>query len=156
MLCAFTGHRPKRLPWGSKEEDPRCQALKVLMEKAVEQAVQRGCTSFVCGMAQGCDTWFAQIVLDMGYPLTAILPCAGQADRWSEEDRLRYEALLSRCNDVITLEDDYSEGCMLRRNHAMVDMADVLISVYDGCGGGTGSTVSYARRLGLEIIPVWL
>ena len=28
ICCAFTGHRPARLPWGAHESDPRCLALK--------------------------------------------------------------------------------------------------------------------------------
>lgn len=26
--CAFTGHRPKKFPWGCNEADARCAALK--------------------------------------------------------------------------------------------------------------------------------
>ena len=26
--CCFTGHRPNKLPWGYREEDPRCLLLK--------------------------------------------------------------------------------------------------------------------------------
>lgn len=156
MFCAFTGHRPQRLPWGSRESDPRCCALKVMLAQAVDAAAACGCTSFLCGMALGCDTWFAEAVLQKGYALTAMLPCPGQADRWSAADRARYEALLSRCDEICVLEDAYSSGCMLRRNRAMIDKAHMLISVYDGQGGGTGSTVRYAVQRGIEIIPVWL
>ena len=28
--CCFTGHRPDKLPWGSRESDPRCLTLKNL------------------------------------------------------------------------------------------------------------------------------
>lgn len=156
MLCAFTGHRPQRLPWGDREEDPRCQALKVLIAKAVERAAQRGCTEFMCGMARGCDTWFAEAVLARGCHLIAMLPCPGQADRWLKKDVARYEELLQRCSEVVVLEDCYSNGCMLRRNRAMIERADMLISVYDGCGGGTANAVSYAKARGLEIDAVWL
>ena len=54
------------------------------------------------------------------------------------------------------LDDVYSEGCMLRRNRAMVDRADILITVYDGSGGGTGSTIAYANARGVEVLPVWV
>ena len=27
--CCFTGHRPAKLPWGSRESDPRCTELKL-------------------------------------------------------------------------------------------------------------------------------
>ena len=156
MLCAFTGHRPQRLPWGGREEDPRCHALKILLSEAVEAAATRGCTGFLCGMALGCDTWFAEIVLEKGLKLAAMLPCPGQADHWPKKDRARYEGLLARCDEIIVLEPAYSDGCMLRRNRAMIERADILISVYDGCGGGTGNTVSYAKERGLEIMPIWV
>lgn len=156
MLCAFTGHRPQRLPWGGREEDPRCQALKVLISEAVDRAAERGCTGFLCGMARGCDTWFAESVLGKGLPLIAMLPCPGQADLWPRKDRTRYETLLSQCSEICVVEEAYSQGCMLRRNKAMIDRAALLISVYDGQGGGTGNAVAYASERGLEILPIWL
>lgn len=156
MLCAFTGHRPRRLPWGGREDDPRCRALKVLLSQSVDQAAALGCEAFICGMALGCDTWFAEAVLEKGLKLIAMLPCPGQADRWSEKDRVRYDGILARCSEICVLESAYSDGCMLRRNRAMIDKADVLISVYDGCGGGTGNAVRYAKERGIEILPIWL
>lgn len=156
MICAFTGHRPQRLPWGSREEDPRCLALKQLMDEAVAQAVARGCDTFLCGMARGCDTYFAEAVLQRGLRLEAVVPCPEQADRWPQADKARYKKILLQCGSIRVLENAYSEGCMIRRNEAMVDMADILITVYDGSGGGTGSAVAYAREKGVEIIPLWL
>ena len=161
MVCAFTGHRPQRLPWGQREEDPRCRALKTLLYSAVLQASAQGCETFLCGMALGCDTYFAETVLrrkeqDPSLRLVAMLPCPEQARRWPEQDRRRYEALLAQCDRVRVLEPCYSEGCMLRRNRAMVDEAQLLISVFDGQPGGTASTVRYARERGVGILPVWV
>lgn len=120
-----------------------------------------GCRTFLCGMALGGDTYFAEAVLleresSPKLRLEAVLPCPEQARRWSKLDRDRHARLLAACDQVTVLEEAYSQGCMLRRNRAMVDRADVLISVYDGGGGGTGSTVDYARRRGLTLLPVWL
>ena len=53
-------------------------------------------------------------------------------------------------------EPAYAPGCMLRRNRAMLQAADWLISVYDGSGGGTGAAVAYANRLGLPVEAIWL
>ena len=50
----------------------------------------------------------------------------------------------------------YSDGCMLRRNRAMVDASQRIISVYDGGDGGTAYTVRYAERMGREIIRLWV
>lgn len=161
MICAFTGHRPQSLPWGSREDDPRCEALKKRIRTAAEQAAGRGYCHFLCGMALGCDTYFAETVLDLkktmpNLVLEAVIPCPGQSDRWTQKDKTRYGQLLQQCDVLTVLEDVYSDGCMLRRNRAMIDRADLLISVYDGSGGGTGSAVQYAKEQGLEIMALWL
>ena len=161
MVCGFTGHRPEKLPWGTVEEDPRCRALKVLIAREVKQAVDAGVTDFACGMARGCDTYFAEAVLALRdempcLRLTAWLPCAGQADLWQEADPIRWKNLLNCCDEVRLLEPVYSDGCMLRRDKAMVDCADMILSVWDGSTGGTGWTVSYAKRQGKPVRAIWL
>ena len=161
MICAFTGHRPQRLPWGTNEADPRCEALKQVLSLSILQAVERGATTFLCGMARGCDTYFAEAVLehmtaDSRLRLIAMVPCPEQSHRWPAADRIRYEDLLSRCSGVEILEPAYRSDCMVRRNRTMVDRADLLISVYDGGSGGTAQTVKMAKVKGLEILPVWL
>ena len=40
--CAFTGHRPGKLPWGEDESDLRCIALKAKLRAAVESAIHEG------------------------------------------------------------------------------------------------------------------
>ena len=156
MVLAFTGHRPEKLPWGFDETDPRCAALKRQIHDAVRAAAGEGYDVFLCGMARGCDTWFAEAVLSLGLRLEAYLPCPSQADRWSDADRQRQTALLLRCAAVYMVEPAYSQGCMLRRNRRMVDECDALLTVYDGSPGGTGATVDYARRRGKEIRSLWL
>lgn len=161
MVCAFTGHRPQRLPWGSNEQDLRCLALKQMLAASVEDAVQRGFTTFLCGMARGCDTYFAEAVLSCmerhrQVQLVAMIPCPEQPNRWSAADRQRYESILSRCSAVEILSPCYDRDCMMRRNSAMVERAQLLISVYDGGGGGTGQTVRLAQEKGVEILPVWI
>ncbi len=160
MTCAFTGHRPKRLPWGVREDDPRCQALKMRLRVELELLAANGYRRFLCGMALGCDTYFAEAVLELKQTnpqilLEAMIPCPGQADRWTSADRARYHALIGRCDRVWVLEDSYSDGCMQRRNRAMVDRADLLLSVWDGGSGGTGSTVRYAQERGVDVLAVW-
>jgi uncharacterized phage-like protein YoqJ len=161
MVLAFSGHRPERLPWGEDESDPRCAALRVLMRRGLERAAAAGYTDFLCGMARGCDFYFAEEVLALRgdlpeLRLTAVLPCPSQPDAWREADRARYRALLGRCAEVRVLEPVYSEGCMLRRNRWMVGRADALMTVYDGGGGGTAQAVRCAERRGVPVFPIWL
>lgn len=156
MVLAFAGHRPEKLPWGSDESDPRCDALKRQIVEAVRTAAEEGYDTFLCGMARGCDFYFAEAVLSQGLRLEAYLPCPSQADRWSEADRSRYTALLMDCAAVYMTEPEYSQGCMLRRNRKMVDDADGLLTVYDGSPGGTGAAIDYARKRGKRVIGLWL
>ena len=156
MVLAFTGHRPEKLPWGSNESDPRCAALKRQLLEAVRAAAGEGYDTFLCGMARGCDLYFAEAVLSLGLRLEAWLPCPSQTDRWSEKDRARQTALLLRCAAVYMAEPQYSPGCMLRRNQRMVDAADALLTVYDGSPGGTGAAIDYAKRQGKTVTGLWL
>ena len=158
MICAFTGHRPERLPWGQNEDDARCAALKTLLRRTVLEVYDRGFHTFLCGMARGCDQYFAEAVLAaradgaQNARLCALVPCPSQPDGWDAASRTRYWALLAACDQVEVLEDHYSPGCMLRRNRYLVDHSSMLIAVYDGMLGGTMYTLSYAMKRGLETV----
>lgn len=160
-MLAFTGHRPEKLPWGQDESDPRCAALKLRIRGELRQAIAEGVRDFACGMARGCDFYFAEAVLGEkelcpDIRLFAYLPCPGQPDRWASADRIRYRTLLAHCDKVRMVQDGYTAGCMLRRNRIMVDEASALMSVWDGSNGGTGAAVAYAKRRGRRLIPLWL
>ena len=160
--CCFTGHRPDKLPWGDREEDPRCQALKKKLEDALERAVQDGYLHFISGMARGADLYFAEAVLKLRqtHPevtLEAARPYEGQASGWPVEERRRYWSILDQCNYETLVQHRYDRGCMMRRNRYMVDRSKRIIVVYDGRpGGGTARTLTYAMKQGLEreILPV--
>ena len=161
MVCAFTGHRPEKLPWKTDEQDPRCLALKAVLGQRLQSLYDSGCRTFLCGMARGCDTYFAEAVVRLrqrwaDVRLIAYPGCGGQENRWPEDDRARYTALLQQCDEIVMTDVAYAHGCMLRRNAAMIRRADCLLSVYDGSGGGTGHTVSLARQKGIPIESVWL
>lgn len=161
MVLAFTGHRPEKLPWGSDESDCRCHALKFQIQTNIEQEIIQGTHVFCCGMARGCDFYFAEAVLALkenhsDIRLEAYLPCESQPSRWPEEDQARYRRILAQCDRVHLLQHVYTKGCMIQRNRVMVDGADALMSVWDGSAGGTGSTVHYAVRQNKPVISLWL
>ena len=65
IACAFTGHRPKKLPWRYDETDSRCVALKEKLTEQIARLAEAGVTDFFSGMAEGTDVYCAQIVLDL-------------------------------------------------------------------------------------------
>lgn len=47
--CAFTGHRPRKFPWGYNEADTRCVALKETLAKEIVKLVETG-EHLYCGI----------------------------------------------------------------------------------------------------------
>ena len=134
-----------------------------LLPAVLQQVYDRGFRTFLCGMARGCDQYFAEAVLACRAAgtapeaiLTAMVPCPSQKDGWPAEEQARYDVLLAACSAVEVLEPVYTPGCMLRRNRAMVQRASLLISVFDGTPGGTASTLRFAAKQGIEILPLWM
>lgn len=154
--CCFSGYRPEKLPWGDDESDPRCEDLKKRIRRAVEAACDAGYTHFICGMAAGVDLYCCEIALELRRtrPLTveAAIPYPGQAEGWPDAQRERYRALVAACDYETVVSENYSPGCMQRRNRYMADHAGRLIAVFDGQSGGTRNTVQYAMERGLEIV----
>lgn len=158
-VCTFTGHRPKKLAWGYDESDPRCVALKKYIHDVCEAVASTGVRYFICGMAEGCDLYFAEAVLALKkvYPdirLEAAVPYAGQADGWNAAQRQRYNAILARCDEQTVLRQNYSRECMMERNRYMVDKAHILIACCDGQSGGSLNTVRYALEQDKEVIQI--
>ena len=50
--CAFTGHRPHKLPWRYNEADSRCLALKAALSEQITRLVDAGVTDFYSGGAE--------------------------------------------------------------------------------------------------------
>ena len=61
---------------------------------------------------------------------------------------------MDQADSVEYVSPAYYDGCMIERNHRLVDSAG-LLAVYSGARrSGTGATVSYARKNGREIIVI--
>ena len=159
QCCCFTGHRPQKLPWGMNENDPRCVKLKNELDARLGAIYELGYRHFVCGMAIGCDMYFAEAVLKLkeqhdDVTLEAAIPFGDQPGRWNAELRRRYNGLIDRADKVTVLQYGYTPDCMMRRNRYMVDRSSLLLACYDGRPGGTMNTILYAEREGVKVIVV--
>ena len=158
--CSFSGHRPHKLPWKDNEEDPRCTALKSTLAEQIAALTAAGVTDYYSGGADGTDCWAAEIVLSLreknpALKLHCILPCKEQAEKWDAAAQKRYYSILQRADSVTYVSQKYYDGCMIDRNHRLVESAGLLLAVYNGVRrSGTGATVNYARKMGREIIII--
>lgn len=156
--CAFTGHRPKKLPWRHNETALGCVMLKNALATQIEMLVNAETTDFLSGMAEGTDTWASQAVFALreknpALKLHCILPCKEQADRWTSSARELYRSILEQADSIVYVSRSYHKDCMLERNRFLVDHADLLLAVYNGePRGGTAATVRYASRIGREVL----
>lgn len=157
-LC-FTGHRSQKLPWRFNEKDPRCVEMRKTAKKEIENAILDGYIFFISGMALGFDTICAEIVLELKkkYPqiqLVCAIPCKNQDERWSNDYKLRYRQLLKQAHYIKYISDEYTNTCMLDRNDFMLKNSSKVIALYNGLQGGTSSTISKAKKMGLETIII--
>lgn len=158
--CCFTGPIPHKPPFLANPTDLRRDMLKQEMIAAViDRIVNYGCNIFLCGMAQGADMLFAEVILELKeiyadcVRLVCVLPYEAQAARWPYAAQARYQSLLAQADECILLQKEYTNGCLLARNRFMVEHSSCLIAVYDGAsGGGTGYTVAYAKKKSLHLV----
>lgn len=124
--------------------------------------IEKGVDTFICGGALGFDTEAAIEVLKLKkkkykeIKLHIYAPCQGQDAKWNSRDQRLYKEILSRADYVDMPNTLYNNQCMKVRNYKMVDSSAYLIAYYDGTfASGTGQTVRYGEKCGLEIVNLY-
>lgn len=153
-VVAATGHRPPGLGLSYSRAD-----LVRLYEFARPRLRALRPEWVVAGGAHGWDEAVGWAAVKEGTPLLVAVPFAGQAARWPDEAKRRYEHLLSRAARVVTVcPGGYAAGKLFARNHFMVRLAanGVVLACYDeGRAGGTAECVAHARQLGVRVENAW-
>ena len=150
--CCFTGHR--ELPTG-------CGRWKLAaeLEKTIIAQIDKGIQFFGAGGALGFDTLAAQTVLKLkkkysDIKLILVLPCLNQTRGWPTKDVEEYERIKVQADKVVYTSQEYTKGCMHKRNRHLVDNSSVCVCYLAKESGGTAFTVNYAKKQGLEVINI--
>ena len=106
VACAFTGHRPSKLPWKDDETSPLFLRFRETVEAKVDALAKSGVVNFFSGMAEGADLECAEIVLALrennpAIKLHCAVPFIRQAEKWTASSREKYDAILSQADSVI-------------------------------------------------------
>ena len=172
MRIGFTGHRPNRLGINSDLLRARVgEAIDGLMAEAI--AAEHTAVA-ISPLAEGSDRLFAEVALERGLVLEALLPMSATEYIQTFEDASTthtFHALLRRARSVRELAGSLSDSKTAYEalGREMVEASDMLITVWDGkpaAGrGGTPEVIAEAlvnaRRVVWvsaveDIAPRWL
>lgn len=112
-------------------------------------------------LAAGADQLFAEVALDSGVPVTAVIPGMDYAAHLGDAtDRAAYQRLLRCCIRRVDLPVEAThEEAYDAAGRWIVDHSDRLVAVWDGLPargpGGTGDVVAYARQMGVPVTVIW-
>lgn len=143
--AAFTGHRTYR----HEADALLCRTIRTLYDTGIR--------TFLSGMAVGFDLAAAEAVLACkaqlpDIRLIAVIPFLGQQQRFSPNDRMRFERIVSIANEKVVLSETYNRGCYALRNDYLIAHAATLVTWYNGSSGGTRYTVEKALLRGRKLI----
>lgn len=161
--CAITGYRPTRFRFKYNENNKDCKRLKRRMEEQFSLLYQKGVRHFIVGGALGVDMWAGEILLLMKekeefseIAITMALPFEGYDSNWDQPSRERTTRIQNNAK-VLVIGTEPGTSSYIKRNHFMVDHADVLLAVYDNdrkIRSGTAMMVRYAERKNRPIILI--
>lgn len=101
-----------------------------------------------CGMAMGFDLIAANELMNQGIKVFAVIPFKNQTERWTRENKKRYERILKLCTTKTILNEHYREGCLFDRNLWMIKRSQLCISAWDGrTKGGTYHAINHSKHM---------
>lgn len=124
---------------------------------------------YMSGLKLGCDSFFAELVLYLHLQFHAVVAINKQSDQFGREDRAKFNRMMKASHslyEVHTLpsykikkkqrkkfEKEYGHRYLIDRmflqsNKFIVDMADVVIAVWDGkrAGSNVYKTLKYIEE----------
>ena len=119
--ACFAGHQSERLPQGEA-----LKQLRIKLSGEIEKAIKDGYNTFLFGGTRGWELMAAQEVvikktlIDFNKPryirLIAVIPYEEQAVKYPLVEHELYYKIMSRCDEVITLNTRYNKQCYAQRD----------------------------------------
>ena len=148
MRIGITGHQTRDgIDWSWVKNMIRVELSKIT---EVEQCLS--------SLAVGSDQVFAEVALDLGIPVLAVIPMQGYERYFKGNALTKYGQLLRQC-DVTQLNwygDD--ERAFFEAGKKIVEKSDMMFAVWDGKKsegqGGTGDVVVFAKEKAKPIVHI--
>ncbi len=129
-----------RFPWGFDEEDASCIKMKMELAQQIMALRQSGVSQFLVACDCGVGLYAAEIVnglratTDRELMLICYTPHEEQATKWAPYLRERYFDMLINCTYMSVVCEVGAQDTQLRAYKKIIDLADVVLGVYDLAG----------------------
>lgn len=166
----ITGHRTNRIALYRNNLALTYSAVKLMLYRYIDMAVEAGYENFINGLAGGIDLWSAEYVImkkrrNDRIKLISVMPFLRHADFMHEDNRLMLAEVERNSDYLITVNSnpdivyskhksaDSSDTLYRDRNYYMVDHSSAVIAFADNEQkySGTFQTINYAYRNGRKI-----
>ncbi|ANW20912.1 hypothetical protein [Streptomyces clavuligerus] len=135
--------------------------IRVGLRTALHGHTGAGALQAYSSLAVGADQLFADLALEHGAELTAVIPSGNYTEDFGAPGELaRFEELRGRAAREVRLGFPRSTGEAYYAAGAYIaDHCDRLLAVWDGAParglGGTADIVRYAREQGVPVTVIW-
>ena len=145
IRCAVIGQNPMRFPWGFDEEDKFCSKMKTELAQQIMVLRQRGVSQFLTACDCGVGLYAGEIInglrtTDRDLMLICYAPHEEQAIKWAPYLRERYFTMLEKCTLISAVCEVGAPDAQLQAYKKIIDLADVVLAVYDRDTPAIGST----------------
>lgn len=136
IRCAIIGQHPMSFPWGFDEEDESCGKMKMELAQQIMVLRQNGVSQFLVACDCGVGLYAAEIVnglrtTDRDLMLLCYTPHEEQATKWAPYLRERYFGVLEKCTYISAVCEVGAPDAQLHAYKKIIDLADVVLCVYD-------------------------
>ena len=163
VRCAVMGQHPMRFPWGFDEEDESCGKMKMELAQQIMVLRQNGVSQFLVACDCGVGLYAAEIVnglrtTDRDLMLLCYTPHEEQATKWAPYLRERYFDVLEKCTYISAVCEVGAPDAQLHAYKKIIDLADMVLAVYDRDTPATGSAEDRALAYAMDVArkPVWV
>ncbi len=156
IRCAIIGQNPMRFPWGFDEEDDRCRKLKIELAQQIMALRQSGVSQFLVACDCGVGLYAAEIInglrtTDHDLMLICYTPHEEQATKWAPYLRERYFTMLEQCTYISVVCEVGAPDAQLHAYKKIIDLADMVLAVYDRDTPPTGSAEDSALAYAMDV-----
>lgn len=151
----FSGHRPEKLPDCGNTSSIKMRGILSMLYYEIQESINQGYDTFIIGGARGIDLWAAEFIMQQKYQgkdinLVAALPYRNFGANYKGSDLFLRGNALNTASQIINVSETYSSDCYSKRNQFMIDHSSRLIAVVSNYRSGTGQTIRYAQKAGIE------